>query len=100
MCLRHLQQKLIETKNGVIRSHAKCYSYCHYCVKIKVCADCKRKGHGNVEPELRACGHCLNNDEKCNRLAVIVVSLRTLNLEMLEVKECWWKRRVEWKTQI
>ena len=75
VCLRHLQQKLIETKNGVIRSRAKCYSYCPNCVEIKkVCADCKRKGHENVEPELRACDHCLNNDGKCNRLAVIGVT--------------------------
>lgn len=53
VCLCHLQQKLIETKNGVIKRHAKCYSYCPSCVQIKkVCADCKRKGHQNVEPEL------------------------------------------------
>ena len=59
----------------VSRSRAKCYSYCPNCVEIKkVCADCKRKGHENVEPELRACDHCLNNDEKCNRLAVIGVT--------------------------
>lgn len=75
VCLCHLQQKLIETKNGVIKSHAKCYSYCPSCVEIKkVCADCKRKGHQNVEPELRACDQCLNNDKKCNRLAVIGVT--------------------------
>lgn len=75
VCLRHLQQKLIETKNGVIRSHAKCYSYCPSCVEIKkVCADCERKGHQNIEPELRACDHCLNNEVKCNRLAVIGVT--------------------------
>ncbi|XP_068690281.1 uncharacterized protein [Montipora foliosa] len=75
VCLRHLQQKLIETKNGVIRSHAKCYSYCPSCVEIKkVCADCERKGHQNIEPELRACDHCLNNEVKCNTLAVIGVT--------------------------
>lgn len=62
-------------KNGVIRSHAKCYSYCPSCVEIKkVCADCERKGHQNIEPELRACDHCLNNEVKCNRLAVIGVT--------------------------
>ena len=36
----------------------------------KVCADCERKGHQNIEPELRACDHFLNNDVNCNRLAV------------------------------
>lgn len=39
-----------------------------------MCADCKRKGHQNVEPELRACDYCLNNDKRCNRLAVICVT--------------------------
>ena len=28
----------------------------------------------NIEPELRACDHCLNNEVKCNRLAVIGVT--------------------------
>ena len=56
VCLCHLQKKLIETKNGVTKRHAKCYRYCPSCTAIKkVCADCKRKGHQNVEPELRAC---------------------------------------------
>ena len=46
VCLCHLQPKVIDTKNGVKKRHAKCYSYCPSFVQIKkVCADCKRKGH-------------------------------------------------------
>lgn len=46
VCLCHLKKKVIDTKNGFKKRHAKCYSYCPSCVQIKeVCADCKRKGH-------------------------------------------------------
>lgn len=75
VCQLHLEQKLIERRNGVIKDHTKCNSRCTDCIENKkVCADCERKGHANIEPQLRACDYCLKNEEKCNKVAVIVVS--------------------------
>lgn len=86
VCQLHSQQKLIETKNGVIKDHKKCNSHCSNCVRNKdVCVDCAIKGHTNIEPELRACDYCMKNQEKCNKVAVICVSLN-LNLEIRVVR--------------
>ena len=50
-------------------------SRCTDCIENKkACADCERKGHANIEPQLRACDYCLKNEEKCNKVAVIVVT--------------------------
>ena len=69
--------KLAASSEHVLEKEATviCNSYCDTCIAMKtVCGECKELGHSSHIPSLRACRRCLETNQRCLRVALLVVA--------------------------
>ena len=73
MCENCLAKTKVE--NLIVQNSAICKSFCETCFDEKhVCQPCKADGQVSIYPPLRACKNCLDNNEKCSKRAVLVIT--------------------------
>ncbi len=71
-CLSCLQKT--ECPSHIVNTR-RCNSVCNECLDSKgVCETCTQQGQASHLPPLRACSTCVENGEKCVKIAVLVLS--------------------------
>jgi hypothetical protein len=72
VCLSCLKNRKMELEGAVLRGRGHCQSSCETCISSEdVCAECSLKSHQFVNPLLRACNECLENDRECVKMACL-----------------------------
>ena len=71
-CLNYLKKSKMQFQGAVMTGLGQCNASCDKCLQEKdVCNECAALGHKFINPALRACSECIENEQKCIKLCLL-----------------------------